>query len=110
MGHEGGPFVWSPERRIILRSEIDAAMLHLYGLSRKQSEILIDSFTVVRKYEERDYGEFRTKRLVMATYDAMAKAQETGTSYVTPLSPPPADPSLCHPTPSAVTPMTGIRE
>src|SRR5206468_1035108 len=30
----GPPFRWRPERRAQLRGELDAAMLHLYGLSR----------------------------------------------------------------------------
>lgn len=51
---------------------------------------------MLRKYEERDHGEFRTKRLVLTAYDAMAKAKASGTVYQTLLSPPPADISLCH--------------
>ena len=92
------PYIWSPRRREILQADIDAAVMHLYQLDRDQSEWILDSFTVLQKYEERDHGEFRTKRLVMAAYEAMAKAKEQGTAYVTPLSPLPADPELCHPT------------
>lgn len=99
LGHESGPFLWSAARREILQAEVDAAMLHLYGLNREQADWILDSFTVLRKYEERDNGEFRTKRLVLTAYDAMVKAKATGTAYQTPLSPPPADPSLCHPSP-----------
>lgn len=98
LGHKSGPFKWDPERRSLIQAEIDAAMLHLYELDRKQADWILDSFTVLRKYEERDNDEFRTKRLVMAAYDAMTKAKELGTVYTTPLSPPPADPSLCHST------------
>lgn len=91
------PFRWDPSRRPILQAEIDAAMLHLYGLDRKQADWILDSFTVLRKYDERDHGEFRTKRLVLTAYDAMAKAKQQGVAYGTSLAPPPADPSLCHP-------------
>lgn len=93
------PFVWNVGRRYLIQAEIDAAMLHLYGLTRVQADWILDSFAVLRKYEERDHGEFRTKRLVLAAYDAMATAKSVGTAYQTPLSPPPADPSLCHPAP-----------
>lgn len=93
---EGGPFNWNIDRRPLIQAEIDAAMLHLYELNREQAEWVLDSFTVLRKYEERDHSEFRTKRLVLNMYDAMAKAKEQGTAYVTPISPSPADPSLCH--------------
>lgn len=99
LGHNHPPFVWNADRRSLIQAEIDAAMLHLYGLNIEQADWILDSFTVLRKYEERDHGEFRTKRLVLTAYDSMAKAKEQGTAYVTPLSPPPADPSLCHPAP-----------
>lgn len=94
------PYRWDASRRTGLQAEVDAAILHLYGLDRMQADWLLDSFTVLRKYEERDHGEFRTKRLVLTAYDAMARAKASGTAYQPPLSPPPADPSLCHPAPA----------
>lgn len=97
LGHEVGPFRWNPERRALIQAELDAAMLHLYGLDKEQATWVLDSFTVLRKYEERDHEEFRTKRLVLAAYDAMAEAKALGQTYRTPLTPLPADPSLCHP-------------
>jgi hypothetical protein len=97
LNFEGEPFNWNIDRRPLIQAEIDAAMLHLYELNREQVEWVLDSFTVLRKYEERGHNEFRTKRLVLAAYDAMAKAKELGTAYVTPISPPPAEVSLCHP-------------
>jgi hypothetical protein len=65
LGYDGPPFSWNPERRAVLRAEIDAAMMGVYGLDREEAEHVLDSFPVLRKYEERDFGEFRTKRLVM---------------------------------------------
>lgn len=85
----GPPFRWLPERREQLRAELDAAMLHLYGLPRADAEHVLDSFFVLRKYEERDAGEFRTKRLVLAAYDAMSQAAATGAPFLSPLDPPP---------------------
>ena len=35
------------------------------------------------------FGEFRTKRLILEAYDAMAEATVTGVPYVSPLDPPP---------------------
>jgi hypothetical protein len=69
----GEPFRWIPQRREQLRAEVDAAMFHVYGLDRDDAEHVIDSFFVVRKYEERDHGEFRTKRLVLIAYDAIQR-------------------------------------
>jgi len=71
LGDNGPPFRWDEERRAQLRAELDAAYLHLYGLDRSDAEHVIESFFVLRKSEERQYGEFRTKRLVLAAYDAM---------------------------------------
>lgn len=85
----GKPFRWSERRRDQLRAELDAAMFHLYNLDRADSEHVLDSFPVVRNNEERDYGEFRTKRLVLAAYDAMTAAAEGGAPFVSPLDPPP---------------------
>lgn len=96
LGRDHPPFRWNPERRMWLQAEIDAAVLHLYGLDRTQAEWLLDSFTVLRKYEERDHGEFRTKRVVLEVYDEIAAAKQAGRAYQTRLDPPPADPSCCH--------------
>ena len=96
LGNELSPFRWFPERRALLQAEIDASVLHLYQLDRSQAEWLLDSFTVLRKYEERDHGEFRTKRLVLEIYDALAAAIRLGRPYQTRLDPPPADPRCCH--------------
>ena len=88
---EGAPFRWLPERREQLRAELDGAMFHLYGLARGEVEHVLDSFPVVRKNEERDLGEFRTKRLVLQAYDGITAAEAAGTPYVSPLDPPPGD-------------------
>jgi hypothetical protein len=85
----GPPFRWLPERRDQMRAELDAAILHLYALAREDAEHVLDSFLVIRKYDERDHGEFRTKRLVLAEYDRMMQAAASGSPYRSPLAPPP---------------------
>lgn len=71
------------------QADIDACALHLFGLARHQAEWLLDSFTVLRKYEERDHQESRTKRLLLAAYDAIAEGVGNGRAYVSPLEPKP---------------------
>ena len=90
LGHDGTPFHWVPERRLQLRCEVDAALFHLYGLSRGDVDHVLDSFPVVRKNDEKAHGEYRTKRVILETYDALAKAAQTGKAYRTPLDPLPA--------------------
>ncbi len=46
--------------------------MHVNGLTRAETEHVLDSFLVVRKYEMRDHGEYRTRRLVLEAYDRMA--------------------------------------
>jgi hypothetical protein len=90
MGDDGRPFHWIPERRALLRAELDAGFVHLYGLQREEAEHVLNSFDVLRKYEERDYGEYRTQRLVLDAYDRMAKAIADGGKGWTPLAGTPA--------------------
>ena len=90
MGDDGPPFHWDPKRRALLRADLDAGFLHVYGLNRTEAEHVLDSFNVVRKYEERDYGEYRTKRLVLEAYDRMAQAIANGGEGWEPLADPPA--------------------
>jgi hypothetical protein len=81
LGDQGPPFRWDNNRRALLRAELDAAFMHIYGLTREETEHVLDSFFVVRKHEERDFGEFRTRRLVLDAYDAMAAAACGGSAW-----------------------------
>jgi hypothetical protein len=55
------------------------------------------TFPITRRKEEQRHGEYRTKRVILEIYDAMAEAQRTGIAYQTRLNPPPADPRVAHP-------------
>lgn len=96
LGCDGQPFRWDPERRALLRAELDAAFFHLYGLNRDEVGYVMDTFPIVRKNDEKKNGEYRTKRLILEVYDTMAKAIESGEPYRTILDPPPADPRVAH--------------
>lgn len=97
LGDAGPPFHWDHERRRLLRADLDAGFLHIYGLDRDQAEHVLDSFPVVRKYDERDFGEYRTKRLVLEAYDRMAEAITNGGKGWKPLADPPAGHGPRHP-------------
>jgi len=60
-------------RRARLRAELDALYAHLYGLTREELAYILDTFPIVRRKDEERYGEYRTKRLVLETYDALAE-------------------------------------
>ncbi len=97
MGYEGPPFRWDPSRRFLLRCELDAAFFHLYGLSRDDTAYVMDTFHVVKDNDEKAHGEYRTRRVILEIYDAMAEAARSGKPYQTRLDPPPADPRVAHP-------------
>lgn len=89
IGDDGPPFRWDAERRALLGAEFDAAFFHLYGVSRKDTEYILDTFPIVKRKDETKYGEYRTKRLILDVYDRMAEAIRVGTPYQTILDPPP---------------------
>ncbi len=96
-GHDGPPFRWDPERRFLLRAELDAAFFHLYGINREDADYILDTFPIVRRNDEAEHGEYRTKRVILEIYDAMKRAMESGMPYRTLLDPPAADPRVAHP-------------
>lgn len=102
LGDEGEPFQWDEDRRAQLRAELDAYFFHLYGISREDTDYILESFQSesggLKNNEIAKFGEYRTKRLVLAEYDHMAAAGlalenpltegESGT-YRSTLTPPP---------------------
>jgi len=87
-GDDGPPFIWDADRRFHLQCEIDAAFFHLYGIARDDVDYILDTFPVLQRSDERAYGEFRTKRMVLELYDALAHATATSQPYVSTLPPP----------------------
>ena len=83
-----GFIVWHDERRFLIRCELDAAFFHLYGLARDDVEYILNTFPIVKKNDEKIYGEFRTARTIIGIYDAMAEAiagAAAAATYETPL-------------------------
>ena len=93
-GCAGPPFRWDDDRRFLLRCELDAFCSHAYDLPREDAAYILDTFPSVRRKDEVAHGEYRTKRVILEIYDAMAEAARTGIPYRTRLDPPPADPRV----------------
>jgi hypothetical protein len=86
LGYDGPPFPFDPDRRAQLRAELDAYYAKLYGLTRDELRYILDpadvmgedypseTFRVLKNKELRDFGEYRTQRLVLAAWDRL----ETG--------------------------------
>ena len=95
-GYDGPPFRWNEERRFLLRCELDAAYFHLYGIERDDVDYIMETFPIVKRKDEKLYGEYRTKRVILEMYDEMRRAMETGEAYRTRLVPGPADAAVAH--------------
>ncbi|RKS79493.1 N-6 DNA methylase [Actinomadura pelletieri DSM 43383] len=100
LGDQGEPFVWSEERRVQIRAELDAYFLHLYDIDREDAEHILETFQTefggLKKNEIAKYGTYRTKDLVLSEYDRMAevgvdldKPLGDGENYTSMLNPPP---------------------
>lgn len=75
------PMLTNAEERAIWRAELDALVFHLYGLGRDEVVYILDTFPIVRRQDEAAHGEYRTKRLILAVYDAMSEARHSRTPY-----------------------------
>jgi hypothetical protein len=83
MGYNGEPFTWNPNRRALLRAELDAYYAKLYGLTRDELRYILDpsdvygsdfpseTFRVLKNNEIKQFGEYRTQRLVLEAWDRM---------------------------------------
>ena len=72
LGYTGLPFVWDAEERRHLRARLDALYFHLYGLSRDDAGYILDTFPIVRRQDEKEFGSYRTKELILAYMNALA--------------------------------------
>ncbi|MBJ6978247.1 N-6 DNA methylase [Luteimonas sp. MC1895] len=83
LGFEGPPFAFAPERRALLRAELDAYYARLYGLTHDELRYILDpadvmgadypseTFRVLKNNELREFGEYRTRRLVLEAWDGL---------------------------------------
>ncbi len=83
LGYDGPPFAFDPDRRAVLRAELDAYYAHLYGLTRDELRYILDpadvmgeeypseTFRVLKNNEQREFGEYRTRRLVLEAWDRL---------------------------------------
>lgn len=84
------PFRWNDERRARIRAELDARIARLYGLTRDELRYILDpadvygpdfpgeTFRVLKEKEIRQYGEYRTRRLVIEAWDREAEGVGRG--------------------------------
>lgn len=81
--YHGKPFSWNEDRRALLRAELDAYYAKLFGLTRDEFRYILDpqdiygpdfpaeTFRVLKEKEIKQYGEYRTRRLVLEAWDRL---------------------------------------
>jgi hypothetical protein len=86
VGCDADPFIWNELRRAYLKAELDAYYAHLYALTRDELRYILDpkdvfgedfpseTFRVLKEGEEKEYGEYRTGRLVLEAFDRLAES------------------------------------
>ena len=55
-----------------LRARLDALYFHLYGLTRKDAEYVLDTFLIVRREDEAAFSDYRTHDMTLAYMNALA--------------------------------------
>ncbi len=81
------PVEFNIEKRAVLRAELDAYYARLYGLNRTDLQYILDptstegkdypsvTFPVLRDNEIKQYGEYRTQRLVLEAWDKLDRGE-----------------------------------
>ena len=92
LGDTDGPFTWDEERRLLIRTELDAFFFRLYGIERDDVDYIMETFQTetggLKHNDIAKYGSYRTKETILEFYDRMAAADAAGVPYETPITPP----------------------
>ncbi|MCG8312450.1 MAG: N-6 DNA methylase [Pseudomonadales bacterium] len=74
------------EKRVVSQAELDAYFARLYGLTRDELQFVLDpesvkpnypseTFSVLKRNEEKEFGEYRTQRLVLEAWDKLERGE-----------------------------------
>ncbi len=67
-----------PDQRFDARAELDALVAaHVFGLTRDELEYVLETFPIVRRRDEEEHGEFRTRKQILRHFDAMTGRPST---------------------------------
>ncbi len=83
LGYSGKPFIYQPEERMQIRSELDAFFAKKFGMTREELAYVLDphqakgenypseTFRGLKNKEMNQFGEYKTQRLTIEKYDAV---------------------------------------
>ena len=122
LGYFGNPFAWDGGRRAQLRAELDAFFARKYGLSEEELRYVLDpakvkgfdypseTFRGLKEKETRQFGEYRTERLVMEAWKRAVADDQTDTPDISTALPPLEDlPNGAWAWPSSIQPRDRLR-
>lgn len=77
---------YNDANRSVVQAEIDAYYARLYGLEREELQFILEpesikpgypseTFSVLKRNEEREFGEYRTQRLVLEAWDKLERGE-----------------------------------
>lgn len=80
------PIEFDLGKRAVIQAELDAFFAHLYCLSREELQFILDpesimpgypseTFAVLKRNEHREFGEYRTQRLVLEAWDKLERGE-----------------------------------
>lgn len=79
------PQSWATSIRVNVRAELDAAWFQVFGLGREDVDYIMETFPIVKRKDVAASGLYCTKERILAVYDAMQAAIETGSAYQSPI-------------------------
>lgn len=100
LGYPGRPFAWNDDRRAQLRAELDVLFARKYGFTEEELRYVLDpakvkgsdypseTFRGLKENEIRQFGEYRTERLVLEAWKRMEVDQPPETLPVSVELPP----------------------
>ncbi|MFL6691173.1 MAG: hypothetical protein ACJ8IR_13465 [Alphaproteobacteria bacterium] len=66
------PFQWDEEERAHLRARLDALYFLLYGITNRDDvRYILDTFPIVKRDDEKEFGRYRTADLILAYMNAL---------------------------------------
>ncbi len=72
LGYEGEPFVWDEDDRRHRLARLDALFFRLYGLNQNDADYILAQFPIVREQDEKQFGRYLTRDLILAYLNAVA--------------------------------------
>ena len=64
-GWTSAPYIWDTEQRMRTQASLHAFAFAAYGLTVADAEEILRDFDVLRRREEKEFGDFRTRTLIL---------------------------------------------